>query len=447
MEQAAAVSRIRALPSLVLVGAVLVCAVLAAVSPPILTLRLGLAVLATLVLLLAWFEARQGAPMHHIEVVRELPGILSVGRPAEVVLRVAWRGSVGIVVTPADGVPAALGAEAAPRNLRIAAGGAGELRYPILPVLRGEHPFEPLWLRVRLPWSLVEHRVLLDLPAVARVGPDLQNLRDHGLRARRDLLAAHGGRRTRLAGRDGDFERLREFVSGDDLRHVDWKATARAGRPMVRVFQAERAQNIVILVDGTRLMGGRSGAVAKIDHAIDAALALSWVAIQHGDRVAACVFDEKARVFVPPGTGPAHLGRIRRALQYEQAAPAFPRYGEAAAFVARHLRRRSLLVWLTDLMDGEQSRELLAALTALRGRHLNLVLAMEDRELLDLARADPTDEAAMFARVAAMEAEDERDTLLRRLRRQGAQVHARRPDEAASVIVDRYLDVKQRGAL
>ncbi len=131
----------------------------------------------------------------------------------------------------------------------------------------------------------------------------------------------------------------------------------------------------------------------------------------------------------------------------QQPALRFPRYREAARALTARNRRRSLVVWLTDLLDGEQGRELVYALRALRRRHLSLVVAMDDPDVHALADQDPSDEAALFQRAGAHELLDERAALIRKLHAEGASVLDKRPEEITAALVDRYLELKQRGAL
>ncbi len=399
--------------------------------------------------LLAWFvvDGLRGPVDGAVAVQRTLPPRLSVGVPARIELLLRNRTDAPIVVRVADGCPASLRPDQEVVEADLAPYEERTVGYEVTPGRRGAFPFAPTALRLRRPGGLAEGEESLDLPATASVQPDLAELREQGLRARRDLLTSAGARRARLLGRDGDFERLREFVAGDDIRRVDWKATARAGRPIVRVHQAERAQNLILLVDATRLMAARAAAGTKMDFAVRAALLVAWVALGRGDRVGVAVFDAGVRAWLPPRSGPGQFRRILDLLYDQQPVQRFPRYREAARRVAGAVRRRSLLVWLTDLLDAEQGRELLSALRAVRARHLSLVVAIDDPDVRDLAEAPPETPGALYAGVAAGEILDERETLIRRLRVEGARVVDRRPEEISASLVDRYLQIKQRGDL
>ncbi len=382
-----------------------------------------------------------------VSVERELPRSLSVGEPAVIRLRFRNHGGVPLELSVADGCPAALGPDPEIVELTVPPHGVAYAEYDVCPTLRGVLPFGPTEVRVRRAAGLAEHHVAADLNDDARVHPNLKNLARYELRSRRDLLHTGGARRTRILGRDGDFERLRDFVAGDDIRHVDWKATARLRRPITRVYQAERAQNLLLLIDATRLMATRAAGLAKLDFAVNAALMLAFVALTRGDRVGVAVFDHGVRAYLPPQAGHAQFGRVLDLLFDQQPVRMFPRYREAARAISAHNRRRSLVVWLTDLLDGEQGQELLGALRALRRRHLSLVVAMDDPDVHALAATPPEDAKSLYTAVAAAELLDERRALIRRLLAEGAHVVDRRPEEITAAVVDRYLELKQRGAL
>jgi len=421
---------------------------------PIAVLAAAVPAVAALVLLaalglLAWFvrDGVRGPEEGAVTLDRALPRRLSVGAGARVELRLRNRTDGPLVVRIADGCPAALRPEQEVVEAALAPFEERTVGYDITPHRRGAFPFGPAALRLRRPGALAEGAQELELPDTASVQPDLAELREQSLRSRRDLLTAVGARRARLLGRDGDFERLRDFVSGDDIRRVDWKATARAGRPIVRVHQTERAQNLILLVDATRLMAARAASGTKMDFAVRAALLVAWVALARGDRVGVAVFDAGVRAWLPPRSGAGQFRRILDLLFDQQPVQRFPRYREAARQVAGAVRRRSLLVWLTDLLDAEQGRELLSALRAVRARHLSLVVAIDDPDVRDLAEAAPETPQALYCAVAAGEILDERETLIRRLRVEGARVVDKRPEEISASLVDRYLQIKQRGDL
>ncbi|MCO4770863.1 MAG: DUF58 domain-containing protein [Deltaproteobacteria bacterium] len=389
----------------------------------------------------------RGPAADELVLSRELPRRLEVGTASSITLRLRNRGSRTWTVVLSDGCPPSLCEEPPVLELVVPPGAEATATYEVHPRRRGALSFGSPLLRIlgRAGWA--EHIRTMDLPGEARVLPGLEGLRRHRLRARRDLMHLGGARRMRVLGRDGDFDRLRDFVPGDDVRHVDWKATARLRRPIARVWQAEKAQNLVVLVDGTRLMATRAGDLTKLDHAVRAALTLSWAGLAAGDRVAVGVFDDRMRTWIAPASGTSRFGALLDGLYDQQPEDRFPRYQEVARHLLRLLSRRSLVVWLTDVLDLDQGKELLSALTVLRSRHLSLVVALDDPQVRALAAVEPQDRSALYLRTGAVEVLDERRVLLRRLRAAGAQVLDEPTERLGPELVDRYLDIKMRGQL
>ncbi len=421
------------------------CVVTALVGPPfsfVAPMVAGVSVLS----LLFW-DGVSGPRGRDIDIEREMPRRLEVGAPAEIRLVVRNRGSRPWRVKVADGCPPALHAGGEPLDVLLPGGGEATLSYPVRPDSRGSFAFTRPLLRMRKLRGFAEHLRSVELPGEAKVLPGLDGLVRHRLRGRRELMHLGGARKTRVLGRDGDFDRLRDFVAGDDIRHVDWKATARLRRPISRVWQAEKAQNLVVLVDGTRLMATRSGDLTKLDHAVRAALTLAWAGLSAGDRVGVGVFDERMRSWVPPAMGKRRFGTLLHSLYDQQPAQLFPSYQEAARHVLRSLSRRSMLVWITDLLDADQGDELIAALTVVRKRHLSLVVALDDPGVRAQATREPRTTSDLFMRVGAAEVLDERRLLLQRLQAAGAKVIDSPGDRLAPDLVDRYLEIKTRGLI
>ncbi|MBA3970356.1 MAG: DUF58 domain-containing protein, partial [Gemmatimonadetes bacterium] len=252
-------------------------------------------------------------------------------------------------------------------------------------------------------------------------------------------------RSARQRGEGLSFESLREYVPGDDPRRIDWKATARRGAATVRQFEAERSQNVLLMIDAGRLMSERIGGRERLDHALAAALLLADVAGKHGDRVGAFVFADRVQRFLPPARTP--LARLADALGGTEARPVEPDYPGAFTFLAGQLRKRSLLVLFTDVIDPDASAALVGHLAAAARRHLPLVVALRNPELESAAVAPVQGEADVFTRAAAEELLGARAIALAAMHRAGVLVADTRPSDAVPLVVNRYLEVKQRGLL
>ena len=256
-----------------------------------------------------------------------------------------------------------------------------------------------------------------------------------------------GMRRAKPPGASTAFAGLRDYVRGDDVRRVSWTATARRDRPVVVEVEAERGQQVVIALDCGRLMTAPAGDLDKLDHAVNAALMLAWVAQAYGDRVGLMTFDDRVTGFIKPERGSVQLRRISEALYAIRPDYVEPDFGHAMTHLALRVRQRSMIVILTDVQDPEASRELVAHALRLAGRHLVLIVAMSDPALLR-ARDDPIASTNRAYEWAAAEdyvaSRRESFELLRRGGVLGLDVVAGRLSPA---LVERYLELKERALL
>jgi uncharacterized protein (DUF58 family) len=309
---------------------------------------------------------------------------------------------------------------------------------------RGTTHIGDLHLRVLSPLGLLWRRVRIRRRDRVTVQPGLRELRRHR------LLALHhrvdmGPRRVREIGEGREFERLREYVRGDDPRRIDWKATARRGQPIVRQYEAERSQSIVLAIDAGRLMSERFENRERLDHSLAAALVLADAASVHGDAVGVLLFADTVQAFLPPARNP--LSRIADVLATVETRRVEPDYPGAFRYLGRRLRRRSLVVLFTDVIDVRASAALLEHLGASARRHLPLIVALRNVELEAAAAAAVSDERDAFHRAAAEELLQARAVALNAVRRRGVLVADVRPEAATTETLARYLEIKRRGLL
>jgi uncharacterized protein (DUF58 family) len=283
------------------------------------------------------------------------------------------------------------------------------------------------------------------LDQTVEVVPGLREVRSYRLLALHHHLQQAGLRGVRLRGEGGAFESLREYVRGDDIRHLDWKATARRRALIVRQYEAERSQNIVLCIDTGRLMAERVGQGQRLDRALSAAVVLSEVARVWDDRVGLLAFSDRIHAILPPGRyPPARFPAIFAGLESRAVEPDYPR---ALARLSRLVSRRSLVVFFGDVIDDEVSAPLAAQLAHLARRHLPLFIAIRNSDLFDAALAPVEDRNSAYLRAAATELVLARARTLARMREQGIRVADVAPDAAVAGAVNRYLEIKRRGAL
>ncbi|HSN91816.1 MAG TPA: DUF58 domain-containing protein [Anaeromyxobacteraceae bacterium] len=415
---------------------------LAGMGSPLLPLWLALADGAILALFLvdAGLAPRPGA----LRAARRFREPLSAFAPNPISLSLASAWPRPLRLEIADAPPPSFDASGHRRALALPARARAEVAYQAVPRARGAARFGDLHVRARGPLGLAARQWRVALSRDARVYPDLRGL------GRIAGAGAPAPGRTRLRGlREGrEFSSLRPYLAGDDLRSVDWKATARRGAPIVREWQPERNQTVWLLLDcgrhlSARLRDGRT----KLDHAVDAALALARAAAARGDRAGAVLFGTEVERVVPPGSGRLQLGPLAEALHL--AASRIEESDFAAAFeaVEARQRRRALVVAFTDLADPDTSALLLARAARMRARHLVVVAAVADSEVADAARARPHRPDDAYVRVAAERILAEREAAARRLAASGVRVLSVAARDLAAAVLSRYREVKERGDL
>ncbi|HEU4382027.1 MAG TPA: DUF58 domain-containing protein [Anaeromyxobacteraceae bacterium] len=414
---------------------------LAAISEPgllRLLLALDLAVLAA-----AALDALLAPGPGSLRARRRLRQPLSAFAPNRVAVEVEPAGRA-VLAEVADAPPATFDSRGHRARLEMPAGAAAVLAYEVVPRARGMVRFGDLHVRARGPFGLAARQWRVALSQEVAVYPDLRGLaRAEGPRAPEPGAARARGHRE---GRE--FESLRPYAPGDDLRAVDWKATARRGVPVVREHEPERNQSVWLLLDCGRHLSARlpDGRV-KLDHAVDAALAVARAAVKRGDRVGALLFGAEVRRVVPPGRGSRQLGPVAEALSRAEAAVEESDYAAAFDELTARQRRRALVLVFSDLADPDTSALLLSRAALLRRRHLLLLAAVADSAIADAARAVPDTEAEAYARLAAERILAERDLAARRLQAAGVEVASVPARDLTAAAVGGYLAAKASGRL
>jgi len=380
-------------------------------------------------------------------VRRTMPDPFSLGEPEEVIVVIQNHSAAGLMAKVSDHAPADLRPEPREVSGQFDPGGVLKVTYRTYSPRRGAYKFGPVDLQVWRDEGWWRRQVRLPEQREVAVFPNIVAIKRIQLSLRRGLRAMVGMRRAKPPGASTAFAGLRDYVRGDDVRRVSWTATARRDRPVVIEVEAERGQQVIIAIDCGRLMTAPAGDLDKLDHAVNAALMLAWVAQAYGDRVGLLTFDDRVTSFIKPERGTTQLRRITEALYAVQPEYVEPDFGHAMTHLALRVGRRSMVVLLTDVQDPEASRELVAHALRLAARHLVLVVAMSDPAALS-ARDDPIDTTDRAYEWAAAEefvaSRRESFELLRRGGVLGLDVVAGRLSPS---LVERYLELKERALL
>lgn len=402
------------------------------------------AALAAALLGLTVFDAISLRRMPAIEVTRHALPAWSQGHSQTIKLRV--RGSVRPVqLALFDHYPQDCVTQGLPLQLTLRPGGWAEHTYQIKAARRGDHVFGQVELRTRSRLALFERRQFAGSAQTVRVYPDYASVAGYALLATDQRLNRLGIVRRRQRGEGTDFHQLREYRDGDSMRAVDWKATARSGRLVSRDYQEERDQQVVILLDCGRRMQAQDDTQSHFDHALNAAILLAWVALRQGDAVGLHTFAGPERWLAPMKTS-ASLNRILNGVYDLEPGLQTSDYLEAAQALNGRLRKRALVVMLTNLRD-EDSDTLLPALQLLRQRHRVMVASLRETAL-DALAATPVHAFRDALRYStAQDYLRQRYETFARLRVHGTDALDVAPGQLARRVVNHYLALKKAGRL
>jgi uncharacterized protein (DUF58 family) len=406
-------------------------------------LALGALVIAAAVLLAIVDHRATPAPAR-VPVERVADPQLSIGVSNRVTLRVTNPLARPLRLLLVDSVPASFEVDRRRSPLTVAPREKGEIAYAARPHHRGTFSFGDIHLRLRGPLDLIERQGRVAATAPANVYPDLHEIRRYEVTLRRGLAYDAGQRRARVPGSGTVFERLREYLPDDDPRSISWTATARRGKPITVEYETERQQRILILLDAGRMMSSTLAGLTKLDHAVNTALMLSYVAIAKGDEVGLLGFADTVRSYALPRRGRKQFLRLTEELRRLEVTTTEPDYRAAFEFLRARTARRALVVLFTDLVDDEASRALVAAVTRLAGNNLVLCCLLADPQLAEVASKVPSSTTELYERVVAEDVQEARARALAILRRRGVHTIDVPAERLTVATIQRYLELKSR---
>jgi uncharacterized protein (DUF58 family) len=338
-------------------------------------------------------------------------------------------------------------------DLVVAARSSGQANYSILPRERGDVRAGRLFVRYQTRFGFAERWAVAEISQTVRVLPDLEQARRQALYLIRSKQVEMEKRRRRQRGQGREFQSLRDYRQGDDLRDICWTATARRHSLTTRVFEIERSQIVWIVLDAGRLLRAEVHdedsklRLSKLDYAVNAALSLAQVATQGGDKVGILAYGRSVQQNVPAGRGAVHLRTIVDSLAQVRGEASEADHSSAARTLLNGQHRRSLVVWITDFAETPTLPEVIEYATQITRRHLVVFSAVSQPDLATLAQTPPQTKEDMYRHAAALEITHRRDLLLRGLRQRGVFAFELIPGLLASSLVNQYLDIKERNLL
>ena len=397
---------------------------------------------------LALFDYRRLSKMKDAVQVRvDAPPSRQRGEPIQTSLYVSNHGACRVNLTvrlclPLQGVPRAW-----VERLSLGPGTGVALQCEVQTPVRGAYEFGDIWIRMSGPARFLQLQRSWPHSAVCKVYPDVKRVREYITSRRAHITSAPHVRRATLRGMGSEFERLRDYEPGDDIRRIDWRATAKHRKLISRNYEIESFRDVLVMVDRGRLMASESRETSKLDHAIDAALMISAVALDSGDHAGILVFDKDVSAYLPPRGAISYLPTLIESVYAVQPILEESDFLRAFAHLQIRLPKRSLIVVLTDVIDPEVSRSILEGVLALNKRHLVVFAALRTRAIYDAIAAPVADPLDPFRKAVAYRLVRERGEVIRRLRKGGVEVLDVLPGEITIPLVNKYVELREQNRL
>lgn len=395
--------------------------------------------------LAALIDGLRGRVVPAPELSRTGPGSLALGAWAAFKVTLRNPSAATLRLSLFDGYPTAHEMRGLPQSVEVLAGEGVELTWRLRPMVRGPFEIAPAEVLLQSPWGLWRRHLRVGDPTPFRVYPDFRQVMRYALLASDDRVATMGIHQRRRRGEGLEFFQLREYRPGDALRQIDWKATSRRAALVSREYQDEQNQQLVFLLDCGSRLRAEDGGLTHFDHALNAMLLLTYVALRQGDAVGLMTFSGPER-WVAPHRGRGQLRVLQDQVYDLQSTLAPSDYREAASRLLTRQRRRALVVVLTNLKD-EDNAELKPAIASLKQKHLVLVTSLREASLGQLVEqpVGDLDDALRFT--SALHFLEQRRAAHERLRGQGVFSLDVEPLQLPVALVNQYLDIKSAGLL
>jgi uncharacterized protein (DUF58 family) len=380
-------------------------------------------------------------------IERSWVGVPAIECTSEISITISNPTPVALHCEVEDDLPPAFRVQEQGTRLTVLPRRKGTARYTATAMQRGDSKTGKTYLRVQTGLHLAERWYVADLEQELRIYPNIEAAKKNTIFLSRSRQIELEKRRLRQRGLGREFESLRDYQEGDEFRDISWSASARRGKLITRIYNVERSQPVWIVMDTGRLMRAQVGQLNKLDFAAEAALNLAQLALYSGDRVGFLGYGRQIKHRVPLGRGLPHLRAIVEELAMAKAEVPEADHLRAAGMLLSMQKRRSLIVWITDLAETSMTPEVIEGASLMLKRNLVLFMVIGDPALAKKGAARPKNSEQMYEMVAAQEMLQRRELLISRLRDLGALAMEVAPGQVSVTLMNQYLMIKERSLI
>lgn len=382
-----------------------------------------------------------------VKAERWLPDRFSMGDDNKVILLFQNHYHFPANISVIDELPAQFQERKWLRKLRMETKGKSMLEYKLRPVTRGEYVFHDINVYVQAPLGLVKRRYIFPAQHTVKVYPSFVQMRRYQLLAVSNRLQEAGVKKIRRIGHSLEFEQIKDYVRGDDYRTINWKATARKGNLMVNSFTDERSQQVYCLINKGRVMKMPFDNLTLLDHAINASLVLSNVALIRQDKAGLITFEREIDTFLPADKKPTQMNLILESLYRQQTTFLEPDFEKLFSVIRNRITNRSLLILFTNFESLESLNRELPALKRMAHYHLLLLVFFENSELKSITSKQATTLEGIYIKTIAEKFAYEKRQMVKELHKNGILSILTTPANLTVNTINRYLELKTRTSI
>ncbi len=415
-----------------------------------------------LMLLVGIMDYMSNPLFQHVEISREMNTKFSLGVANVVRIRIFNRSRHPLRIRVKDDFPYEFLHENLIHECTVPAMDNTDVSYRLTPLRRGIYNFGDLHVRCSGVLGLVVRQRIVQAETEIKVYPNLQAVRQYELLVKRGMLHRIGLKNSRLFGEGTEMERLREYLPDDDYRRIDWKGTARQRKPIVREFETEKSQDIVIMLDTGRLMASpilldtidvpepertSQHAMLKLDYAINATLMAAYVSTLKGDKVGLIAFADSVQQYLAPKPGKKQFLTMLEAIYSIPVHPVEPDFESAFTYLASKQRKRALIILFTDILDTDSAEGIATYVRQLSKHHLVVCVTLTDSGVIEIAKQKPSNSTAVYEQAIAERLLQEKHNTLGILRRQGLITIDVPAHQLTMAVVNKYLELKAKSKI
>lgn len=382
-----------------------------------------------------------------LQIERCVSEVLSVGATNPASLILTNQSGLMMTVSVHDDAGEMIEVDDLPRTVPVLARQGETVRYQLRPLRRGASELVAVSIRFSTVLRLWLRHETRPLSLSVRIYPDIRAVYRYELMASRNRLAEIGVRVLRMPGQGREFERLREYRYGDEIRHIDWKATARQRELITREFNVERNQNVVLMVDCGRLMRNESGGISYLDQALNSAIMLSYIALGQGDNVSLVAFSNRIERFIRPVRGKPGIQTILRSTYDIQPSDNAADYNLALEYLTTVQRKRALVILITFVNDEIQLQRISESLRVRSLPWLPMCVLLQDVDLQSMAERVPVSLLEAYHTSAAASILHGQAQHVAALRESGVMMIGTPPDLLTERLINEYLTIKARNQM